>query len=111
MTSQAGDLAGRSVRKTTQLAATLCRRARGRGAQASCGLLSASSAPPSARRKVVAQIQKRVSGQKITERLVSMSDPDARRIHKGKLPSPPSSAPPFRSPSCASTRAGAPADW
>ena len=34
------------------------------------------------------QIERRVAGQKITDRLVSMSDPDARPIRKGKLRQP-----------------------
>jgi IS5 family transposase len=38
--------------------------------------------------KVCEQITKRVAGEKITDRLVSISDPDARPIRKGKLRQP-----------------------
>src|SRR5207244_718688 len=38
--------------------------------------------------KVVRQIRQRVAGEKITDRLVSMTDPDARPIRKGKLRAP-----------------------
>jgi transposase, IS5 family len=37
---------------------------------------------------VAAQIAKRVRGEKITDRLVSIADPDARPIRKGKLGKP-----------------------
>jgi len=37
---------------------------------------------------VVEQIQKRVTGEKITDRLISLWDPDARPIRKGKLSTP-----------------------
>jgi IS5 family transposase len=42
--------------------------------------------------KVVEQIQKRVNGEKTTDRLISLWDPDARPIRKGKLSQPTSSA-------------------
>jgi transposase, IS5 family len=38
--------------------------------------------------KVVGQIRKRARGEKITDRLVSLSDPHARPIRKGKLGKP-----------------------
>jgi transposase, IS5 family len=38
--------------------------------------------------KVAEQIRKRLAGEKITDRLVSLSDPDARPIGKGKLGKP-----------------------
>jgi hypothetical protein len=37
---------------------------------------------------VAEQIDRRVRGRKITERLVSIADPDARPIRKGKLGKP-----------------------
>ena len=37
---------------------------------------------------MVEQIKKRVAGEKITDRLVSLWDPDARPIRKGKLSTP-----------------------
>jgi IS5 family transposase len=42
--------------------------------------------------KVVEQIRQRFAGEKITERLVSLHDPDARPIRKGKRPNPAHSA-------------------
>ena len=88
MTGEAGDLAARSLREAQRLAVTLRRRARGRGAQAK--LQAADRIEQLAERaaKVCEQITKRVAGQKITDRLVSMSDPDARPIRKGKLRQP-----------------------
>ena len=38
--------------------------------------------------KVAAQIRRRVAGEPITDRLVSIADPDARPIRKGKLGKP-----------------------
>ena len=38
--------------------------------------------------RVAEQIRKRVAGEKITDRLVSIADPDARPIRKGKLGKP-----------------------
>ena len=38
--------------------------------------------------KVATQIKQRVAGEKITDRLISLSDPDARPIRKGKLGKP-----------------------
>jgi transposase, IS5 family len=67
------------------LAATARRKARGRGAQAK--LKAARKLEQLADRceKVTEQIQKRVRGEKITDRLVSLWNPDARPIRKGKL--------------------------
>ena len=61
---------------------------RGRGAQAK--LKAARKLEELADRceKVVEQIQKRVMGEKITDRLISLWDPDARPIRKGKLSTP-----------------------
>jgi transposase, IS5 family len=88
LTGQAGGLATRSLREARRLAATLRQRARGRGAQVK--LRAADRIEQIAERasKVCEQITKRVAGQKITDRLVSMSDPDARPIRKGKLRQP-----------------------
>ena len=38
--------------------------------------------------RIATQIQQRLRGEKITDRLVSLSDPDARSIRKGKLGKP-----------------------
>jgi IS5 family transposase len=38
--------------------------------------------------KVATQIRQRIAGEKITERIVSLTDPDARPIRKGKIGKP-----------------------
>ena len=88
LTAQTGRLLGRSVKEARRLAAQARRRARGRGAQAK--LKAARQLEELAERceKVVEQIKKRVKGEKITDRLVSLWDPDARPIRKGKLSQP-----------------------
>jgi len=88
LTGEAGALAARSLREAQRLAASLRSRARGRGAQTK--LRAAERLEQIAQRaaKVCDQIIRRVGGQKITDRLVSMSDPDARPIRKGKLRHP-----------------------
>jgi IS5 family transposase len=88
LTGEAGDLAARSVREARRLAATLRRRARGRGARAKLRAAERIELLAERAEKVCQQITKRVAGQKITDRLVSMSDPDARPIRKGKLRQP-----------------------
>ncbi len=88
LTGQTGELLTRSVKEARRLAATARRRARGRGAQAR--LRAAAKLDELADRceKVAEQICKRVHGEKITDRLISLSDPDARPIRKGKLGKP-----------------------
>jgi transposase, IS5 family len=71
--------------------------ARGRGAQAK--LHAAQRLEDLAERcqRVATQIPQRVRGEKISDRLVSLSDPDARPIRKGKLGKQASSATSSRS--------------
>jgi IS5 family transposase len=88
LTGEAGTLAARSLREARRLAATLRQRARGRGAQAKLRAAARIEQLADRASKVCEQIIKRVAGQKITDRLVSMSDPDARPIRKGKLRQP-----------------------
>ena len=88
LTGQAGDLAARSIRETRCLAARLRQRARGRGAQAKLAAAAGLEQVADRAAKVCEQITRRLAGQKITDRLVSMSDPDARPIRKGKLRQP-----------------------
>ena len=88
MTGQAGDLTARSLREAHRLAAGLRRRARGRGAQDKLRAAERIERLTQRAAKVCEQITKRVAGQKITDRLVSMRDPDARPIRKGKLRQP-----------------------
>lgn len=87
LTAQAGELLERSVREARRL--KLARsKARGRGAKGK--LKAAGKLEQLADRcgKVASQITKRVQGEPISDRIVSLSDPDARPIRKGKLGKP-----------------------
>ena len=88
LTAETGELLERSVKEARQLAAVARRRARGRGAKAK--LTAAKRLEELAERceKVVSQIKQRLAGEPIKDRLVSLSDPDARPIRKGKLGKP-----------------------
>jgi IS5 family transposase len=88
LTKQTGELLERSVNEARRLAAAARRRARGRGARAK--LTAARQLEELADRceKVARQIRQRVAGEKITDRIVSLFDPDARPIRKGKIGKP-----------------------
>lgn len=88
LTEQTGQLLERSIREARTLANTARSKARGRGAAAK--LKAAEQLEQLADRceKITGQIRKRIKGQPITDRLVSISDPDARPIRKGKLGKP-----------------------
>jgi len=88
LTKDTGELLERSVTDARRLAAAARRRARGRGAKAK--LTAAVQLQELADRceKVARQIRRRVAGEKITDRIVSLSDPDARPIRKGKIGKP-----------------------
>ena len=88
LTAETGELLQRSVREARRLAALARRRARGRGAKAK--LKTAAKLETFADRceKVAKQIKQRVAGEPITDRIVSLFDPDARPIRKGKLGKP-----------------------
>ncbi len=88
LTAKTGELLGLSISETRRLAASARRRARGRGAKVK--LKAAAKLEQLADRceKVAEQIKRRVAGEPITDRLISLSDPDARPIRKGKLGKP-----------------------
>ena len=88
LTAQTGELLERSIAETRRLVVIARRRARGRGAKAK--LKAAAQLEELADRceKVASQIKQRVAGEPIKDRLVSLSDPDARPIRKGKLGKP-----------------------
>jgi IS5 family transposase len=88
LTGEAGELAKQSVRETRRLAERLRERARGRGAQAKRTAARRLDELADRAEKVVRQIDRRLAGEKISDRLVSMFDPDARPIRKGKLRTP-----------------------
>jgi transposase, IS5 family len=88
LTRQTGELLAKSVKEARRLAAVARRKARGRGARAKLEAARKFEELAGRCEKVVEQIQKRVGGEKITDRLISLWDPDARPIRKGKLSQP-----------------------
>ena len=88
LTAQTGELLERSVKEGRRLVAAARCRARGRGAKAK--LKAAAKLEQLADRceKVVRQIKQRVAGEPISDRIISLCDPDARPIRKGKLGKP-----------------------
>jgi IS5 family transposase len=88
LTGEAGDLLARSIREARRLAARLRPCARGRGARAKLAAAGRLERLAELAERVCAQIKLRVAGEAISDRLVSISDPDARPIRKGKLRKP-----------------------
>jgi IS5 family transposase len=88
LTGEAGRLVARSVREARRVAEHLRQRARGRGAQAKLAAAERLDEAADVADKVARQIRQRLVGEKITDRLVSIADPDARPIRKGKLRAP-----------------------
>jgi IS5 family transposase len=88
LTGEAGALVERSVREARRLAEHLRARARGRGARRKLGAARRLDELADRAGTVARQIRQRLAGEKITNRLVSMTDPDARPIRKGKLRQP-----------------------
>lgn len=88
LTGEAGELVRRSVAETRRLAQRLRERARGRGAQRKLAAARRLEELADRAGKVARQIRQRLAGEKISDRLVSISDPDARPIRKGKLRAP-----------------------
>ena len=88
LTGETGELLERSITEARRLAQVARRRARGRGANAK--LKAAAKLEETADRceQVAAQIRQRVAGDPIKDRIVSLFDPDARPIRKGKLGKP-----------------------
>jgi IS5 family transposase len=88
LTAQTGELLKASIPEARRLAATAQSRARGRGAQAKLKAAAGLERLADRCAKVATQITRRVAGEPISDRLVSLSDPDARPIRKGKLGKP-----------------------
>ena len=88
LNEQAGQLIARSVKEANRLAAAASGSARGRGARAKLRAAKRLEELASRCGKVAEQIDRRVRNLKITDRLVSIADPDARPIRKGKLGKP-----------------------
>jgi IS5 family transposase len=88
LTAKTGELLEQSVKEARRLASTARHRARGRGARAKLKAARELEALADRCEKVASQIKKRVAGEPIPDRLISLSDPDARPIRKGKLGKP-----------------------
>jgi IS5 family transposase len=78
----------RSVTEARRLAQLARRKARGRGATANLKAAAQLEELASRCEKVAAQIKQRVAEKPIKDRIVSLADPDARPIRKGKLGKP-----------------------
>jgi transposase, IS5 family len=88
LTEQAGTLVERSIREAKRLVVIARRRARGRGAKAKLRQIERLETFIERGERVTEQIRKRMRGEAIADRLVSIFDPDARPIRKGKLGKP-----------------------
>jgi transposase, IS5 family len=85
LTGETGELLERSIKEARRLAAVTRRKARGRGARAKLKAAAKLEEMTDRCEKVAAQIRRRVKGEPIKDRIVSLFDPDARPIRKGKL--------------------------
>jgi transposase, IS5 family len=88
LNAKAGRVLARSVGQAQALATQARAAARGRGTQAKLGAARRLEELADRCQRIVVQIQQRARGEKITDRLVSLADPDARPIRKGKLGKP-----------------------
>jgi hypothetical protein len=88
LTRETGRLLERSVREARRLAAVARRRARGRGARAQLKAAAQPEGLADRCERVAGQITRRVAEEPIKDRIVSLFDPDARPIRKGKLGKP-----------------------
>ena len=88
LNAEAGRLLRRSAKEARRLAALARSKARGRGARAK--LRSVESIETLAERceRITMQTAQRLRGEKVTDRIVSIADPDARPIRKGKAGKP-----------------------
>jgi transposase, IS5 family len=85
LTRQTGELLERSIKEARRLAQAARRRARGRGAKTKLQAARRLQELTDRCEKVSSQIRQRIAGEKITDRIVSLTDPDARPIRKGKI--------------------------
>ena len=88
LTAETGKLLERSVKEARRSAAVARRRARGRGATAKLKAAAALEEMADRCEKIARQIRQRVAGEPIKDRIISLFDPDARPIRKGKLGKP-----------------------
>ena len=88
LTVETGELLERSIKEARKLATVARRKARGRGAKAKLKAAARLDELAGRCEKVARQIKQRVAGEPIKDRIVSLADPDARPIRKGKLGKP-----------------------
>jgi IS5 family transposase len=88
LTAETGELLERSIKEARRLAALARRGARGRGASAKLKAAAGLEELADRCEKVASQIKQRVAREPIKDRIISLSDPDARPIRKGKLGKP-----------------------
>jgi transposase, IS5 family len=88
LTAETGELLERSVKEARRLADVARRKARGRGAKRKQKAAARLEELADRCEKVARQIRQRVAGEPIKDRIVSLFDPDARPIRKGKLGKP-----------------------
>jgi IS5 family transposase len=89
LNTKAGRVLARSVAEARALAAAA---ARGRGARAKLAAARRLEELADRCQRIATQIQQRQRAEKLSDRLVSLADPDARPIRKGTLGTPTSSA-------------------
>jgi IS5 family transposase len=88
LNTQAGRILTRSIGEARMLATQARASARGRGARAKLRAAQRLEELADHCQRIATQIQQRQRGEAITDRLVSLADPDARPIRKGKLGKP-----------------------
>ena len=88
LNAEAGRTLARSIGEARMLAAQARASARGRGAQAKLAAARRLEELADGCQRIATQIQQRSRGERIADRLVSLADPDARPIRKGKLGKP-----------------------
>ncbi len=88
LTGETGELLERSVKEARRLARIARANARGRGAKRKLKAAAALEEMADRCEKVARQIRQRVAEKPIKDRIVSLHDPDARPIRKGKLGKP-----------------------
>jgi transposase, IS5 family len=88
LTGEGGRLVRRSLREARRLGAQARAKVRGRGARRKLAAAARLERLAERAERVARQIEQRLAGEKISERLVSLADPDARPIRKGKLGKP-----------------------
>lgn len=88
LNAEAGRLLRRSAAEARRLAAQARTKARGRGAQAKLRAAEAIERLAERCERIAEQTAQRLAGEKISGRIVSLADPDARPIRKGKAGKP-----------------------